>query len=132
MEDHIKPGWRTSSYTGNGGGNCVEVADQAARVLVRDTKDRTGPVLRFTPAVWLRFADEVKRSLAPAPNRGPADAGRGTRVLAVDAGVAQLSRLLRFRAPAATPWNMAGHVRSPHERGLSGHRAGRRCVERTT
>ena len=69
MEDHIKPGWRTSSYTGNGGGNCVEVADQAARVLVRDTKqDGAGPVLRFTPAVWLRFADEVKRSLAPAPS----------------------------------------------------------------
>ena len=79
MEDNINLRWRKSSYSGNGGGNCVEVADQAARVLVRDTKqDGAGPVLRFTPAVWLRFADEVKRSLAPAPNRGPADAGRGT------------------------------------------------------
>jgi hypothetical protein len=78
MEDHIKPGWRTSSYTGNGGGNCVEVTGQseAGRVLVRDTKDRTGPMLRFAPAAWRRFADEVKRSLASDPT-GSADC-RGT------------------------------------------------------
>jgi hypothetical protein len=37
-------------------------------VLVRDTTDRTGPVIRFTPAAWRRFADRVKRSLAdPLP-----------------------------------------------------------------
>jgi hypothetical protein len=60
MEDNIKPDWRTSSYTGNGGGNCVEVGDTRRCVLVRDTKDRSGPVLRFSPAVWRRFADQVK------------------------------------------------------------------------
>jgi Domain of unknown function (DUF397) len=70
MEDKIDLRWRKSSYSGNGGGSCIEVADQAARVLVRDTKqDATGPVLRFTPAAWRRFADEVKRSLAPGSNR---------------------------------------------------------------
>jgi Domain of unknown function (DUF397) len=58
--------WRKSSYSGNGG-NCVEVADAAMRVLVRDTKDRTGPVLRFDPETWRAFADEVKRSLASDP-----------------------------------------------------------------
>jgi hypothetical protein len=43
------------------GGNCVEVGAQAAaRVLVRDTTNRTGPVLRYTPAAWQRFADRVK------------------------------------------------------------------------
>jgi hypothetical protein len=31
-------------------------------VLVRDTQDRTGPVLRFTPEAWRRFADLVKRA----------------------------------------------------------------------
>jgi hypothetical protein len=31
---------------------------------VRDTTDRTGPVLRFTPAAWRRFADQAKQSLA--------------------------------------------------------------------
>jgi hypothetical protein len=55
--------WRTASYSSNGGGNCVEVADGTQRVLVRDTGDRTGPVLWFTPAAWRRFADQVKRSL---------------------------------------------------------------------
>jgi Domain of unknown function (DUF397) len=60
----IDPRWRTSSYTGNGGGNCVEVGDAARVILVRDTKDRHGPMLRFTPAAWRKFADQVKQSLA--------------------------------------------------------------------
>ena len=56
--------WRKASYSASNGGGCVEVADQAHRVLVRDTTDRSGPVLRFTPGAWQRFADRVKRSLA--------------------------------------------------------------------
>jgi hypothetical protein len=54
--------WRKSSYSG-GEGNCVEAADLRNSVLVRDTQDRTGPILRFSPAVWRVFADRVKRSL---------------------------------------------------------------------
>ena len=47
--------WRTSTYS-NAGGNCVEVgADAGARVLVRDTKDREGPVLEFAAEAWRRF-----------------------------------------------------------------------------
>jgi hypothetical protein len=53
--------WRKASYSSNGGGNCVEVGN-VSRVLVRDTKDANGPVLKFAPAAWRRFADEVKRS----------------------------------------------------------------------
>jgi hypothetical protein len=56
--------WRTSSYSGDNSGNCAEVASQEDRVLIRDTQDRTGPVLRFSPGAWRRFADRVKRSLA--------------------------------------------------------------------
>jgi hypothetical protein len=56
--------WRKSSYSGNGGSNCVEVGSEPRQVLVRDTTDRTGPVLAFGPATWRRFADQVKRSLA--------------------------------------------------------------------
>jgi len=58
--------WVKSSYSGGSGGNCIEVNDQDSRVLVRDTKDRTGPTLRFSPDAWRRFADQVKgeRSLA--------------------------------------------------------------------
>jgi hypothetical protein len=71
--------WRKASYSSNGGGNCVEVADHATCVLVRDTKKPTGPVLRFSPAAWRRFADQVKRSLlAHSPARtGAALASEG-------------------------------------------------------
>jgi hypothetical protein len=53
--------WRKSSYSGGSGGNCVEVADQAGRVLIRDTQQGgTGPVLRFSADAWRRFAGELK------------------------------------------------------------------------
>jgi hypothetical protein len=54
--------WRKSSYSGGNGGECVEVGvqSQADRVLVRDTKDCQGPMLRFTPDAWRRFADRVR------------------------------------------------------------------------
>lgn len=54
--------WRKSSYSGGNGGECVEVGTQPhpARVLVRDTKDRSGPVLRITAGAWRRFADQVR------------------------------------------------------------------------
>jgi hypothetical protein len=57
--------WRKSSYSG-GEGNCIEVTDDDSRVLIRDTKDRTGSMLRFSPDVWRRFAGQLKgtRSLA--------------------------------------------------------------------
>jgi Domain of unknown function (DUF397) len=63
MEDQIDRRWRKSSYSGNGGSDCVEVGGSARRVLVRDTKDRTGPMLRFTPAAWRGFAGQLKQSL---------------------------------------------------------------------
>jgi Domain of unknown function (DUF397) len=57
--------WVKSSYSSQG--NCVEVAARD-HVLVRDTKDSRGVVLRFAPEVWRRFAREVKQSLAlPQP-----------------------------------------------------------------
>lgn len=52
--------WRKSSYSGANGGNCIEAGDGRNVILVRDTKDRTGPVLRFTPDAWHRFAGQVK------------------------------------------------------------------------
>jgi hypothetical protein len=53
--------WVKSSYSGSQA-NCVEVAVRD-RVVVRDTKDRTGPILRFSPAAWREFADQVKASV---------------------------------------------------------------------
>jgi hypothetical protein len=54
--------WRKSSYSGGNGGGCVEVGVPTAvdRVLVRDTKDRQGPVLAFSPLAWRQFAERVK------------------------------------------------------------------------
>jgi hypothetical protein len=66
MELIDSPRWRTSSYTGNGGNNCVEVGADAetGRVLVRDTKDRQGPVLVLDPATWRRFTHSIKNRSA--------------------------------------------------------------------
>jgi hypothetical protein len=54
--------WRKSSYSGNGGGDCVEVGSADRVIVVRDTKRRDGAVLRLTPAAWRTFAGQVKRS----------------------------------------------------------------------
>jgi hypothetical protein len=54
--------WRKSSYSNNGGMNCVEAGRAPGVVLVRDTKDNgTGTVLRVTPRDWKRFTASVKR-----------------------------------------------------------------------
>ena len=52
--------WRTSTYSSNGGATCVEIGDAPDTVLVRDTQDRTGPVLRLSPEAWCRFTSQVK------------------------------------------------------------------------
>jgi hypothetical protein len=61
--------WRKSRRSAQG--NCVEVAWHDGRVLVRDTQDHIGPVLRFSLAAWRRFAGQVKRPLASGPAEGP-------------------------------------------------------------
>ncbi len=52
--------WRKSSYSGNGGGNCVEVASLAGGIAIRDSKDPDGPKLIFTPAEWEAFTAGVR------------------------------------------------------------------------
>ncbi len=54
--------WRTSSYTGTAG-NCVEVAAAAAAgtTLIRDTKDRRGPVLAVSATAWRAFLAGIPR-----------------------------------------------------------------------
>ena len=58
--DRSRAVWRTSSYTNNGGA-CVEVADnQPGLVAVRDSKDRSGPVLVFTRAQGREFTARIR------------------------------------------------------------------------
>ncbi|WP_346538692.1 DUF397 domain-containing protein [Micromonospora sp. DPT] len=53
--------WRKSTMSGNNGGACVAVADNLPGVVfVRDTKDRDGGTLSFSPAAWQRFVDLAK------------------------------------------------------------------------
>ncbi|MFG2303093.1 DUF397 domain-containing protein [Actinacidiphila glaucinigra] len=61
--------WFTSSHSNSEGGACVEVAFAQGAVLVRDSKDRAGARLTFTPGAW---ADFVAYAVAP----GATDAGR--------------------------------------------------------
>jgi hypothetical protein len=57
--------WRKSSYSGNGGMNCVEAGNVPGGVLIRDTKDNErGPVLRVTPGDWRRFTARLRATEA--------------------------------------------------------------------
>ncbi|KIA61117.1 DUF397 domain-containing protein [Nocardia vulneris] len=66
--------WRTSSYSGNTGGNCVEVASDGAHVFIRDSKYRrepsndpsAEPVITLTPDQWDNFVKvALNRSKGP-------------------------------------------------------------------
>ena len=59
--------WRKSSYSGNNGGDCVQVAavcvgdtGQGELCAVRDSKNPSGPMLAFGPPQWRRFAVAIK------------------------------------------------------------------------
>lgn len=57
----MSPSWRKSTRSNSNGGACVEVADNLpGRVLVRDSKDPSGPVLAFGPAGWRAFVSLAK------------------------------------------------------------------------
>ncbi|SEN06096.1 protein of unknown function [Actinacidiphila rubida] len=47
--------WRKSTHSGTNGGDCVEVAACPQTVHVRDSKDPEGPVLTFPAAAWSAF-----------------------------------------------------------------------------
>ena len=52
--------WRKSSHSGSEGGSCIEVADTASLILVRDTTNRDGGTLAFGAATWERFLGNLK------------------------------------------------------------------------
>jgi hypothetical protein len=57
--DLTRAAWHKSTRS-SGNGNCVEVAVVDDAVGVRDTKDRSGPVLVFTASEWRAFVAGAK------------------------------------------------------------------------
>jgi hypothetical protein len=57
--DHLE--WRTSSFSGENGGSCVEVAPlPAGGVAVRDTKNRARRPHLHSAAAWQQFLAAVR------------------------------------------------------------------------
>ena len=60
MEGSSALSWRKASYSGNNGGNCVEVGQSSGTVAVRDTTDREGETLTFSAGTWRAFLGAIK------------------------------------------------------------------------
>jgi hypothetical protein len=53
--------WRKSSFSNGNGGACVEVAAlRDGSRAVRDSKNSTGPALRFSAGEWSAFTSAVR------------------------------------------------------------------------
>lgn len=57
MDELASADWRTSTLSGGNG--CVEAAFLADKVVIRDSKDRSGPRLFFTHHEWSAFIGGV-------------------------------------------------------------------------
>lgn len=58
--DDIARTWRKSTYSGNNGGQCVEVGQAGRQIAVRDSKASDGPALSFTAEWWQAFTRRMK------------------------------------------------------------------------
>ncbi|WP_327353232.1 DUF397 domain-containing protein [Streptomyces sp. NBC_01304] len=47
--------WHKSSYSSSEGGSCVEIATHPSAVHIRDSKNPDGPMLTVTPTTWTTF-----------------------------------------------------------------------------
>jgi hypothetical protein len=52
--------WRKSSYSSSNGGECVETASGGSVVLVRDTTNRDGGTVAFSPEAWQAFVTSLR------------------------------------------------------------------------
>ncbi|MBO2447962.1 DUF397 domain-containing protein [Actinomadura barringtoniae] len=59
--------WRKSSHSGSDGGECIEVAPLSPHIAVRDSKDPDGPKLVFDAADWRTFTRRIKAGAQPLP-----------------------------------------------------------------
>jgi len=54
------PNWRKAKRSMNNG-NCTEVAAAPTVVIVRDSQDPSGPVLRYPVASWRSFLSSARQ-----------------------------------------------------------------------
>ncbi|MFI9332056.1 DUF397 domain-containing protein [Kitasatospora sp. NPDC052868] len=60
IPDFTGAAWHKSTFSGDNGGQCVEVAFHQGAVGVRDSKaESRGPVLAFAPQEWHAFVEGV-------------------------------------------------------------------------
>jgi len=107
--------WRRSAHSGSTGGQCVEVAaDGDGLVRIRDSKDPSGPVLRFTAAEWTVFRRGVSDGefdlTAAGTLRPAAPPARAAPTSPPASGLASRCPGLR---PAARPRHAPGLARRP-------------------
>ncbi|MFC5664637.1 DUF397 domain-containing protein [Kitasatospora misakiensis] len=57
--------WFKSSYSTTDGGECIEIAPSPSSVLVRDSKDKAGPRLSFSPSAWADFVAFASEAQVP-------------------------------------------------------------------
>ncbi|MFD6322230.1 DUF397 domain-containing protein [Streptomyces sp. NPDC058442] len=60
-EQSTQLNWFKSTYSGDEGGECVEVATDAIVIHVRDSKERGGPRLAFARSAWSGFVADLGR-----------------------------------------------------------------------
>ncbi|MFF7402819.1 DUF397 domain-containing protein [Streptomyces murinus] len=58
-----EPCWFKSSYSGGNATECVETAFVSSAVLVRDSKNGSGPVVVLQNRAWQVFSQAVERGL---------------------------------------------------------------------
>ncbi|OIJ99762.1 DUF397 domain-containing protein [Streptomyces colonosanans] len=51
--------WRKSSYSGSEGGQCVEVSTHPTAIHLRDSKNPAAPHVTVAPAAWAAFLESA-------------------------------------------------------------------------
>ena len=77
MSEFDKPvaGFRKSSFSGASNPDCVEVGFETSEVMMRDSKDQDGPVLRFTTESGRRSWPALRPANSTCPDRRSAGWG---------------------------------------------------------
>lgn len=60
----MESNWRKSSYSGDQGGSCVEIAEGTSTVAIRDSKVQAGPILTVDPATFTTFINWTSTTAA--------------------------------------------------------------------